>query len=138
MSTAPRPLQRGDLHPFSGQDVPALLAWRAQSRPGHPFSLFLDDLQWIDAASLQLLEQWVSDAASHHLLVIGAYRDKEVGPSHPLALSLSRLRDAGCDIHTIQLKELGASAIAQLAAGEAVALREAQPLLSGSVNEHAR
>ena len=37
MSTAPRALQRGDLHPFSGQDVPALLAWRAQSRPDHPF-----------------------------------------------------------------------------------------------------
>jgi predicted ATPase/signal transduction histidine kinase/ActR/RegA family two-component response regulator len=89
---------------------------RVFARPEHPLVLFLDDLQWIDAASLQLLEQWVSDAASHHLLVIGAYRDNEVGPSHPLALSLSGLRDAGCDIHTIHLKPLGSDAIAQLAA----------------------
>ncbi|HEY4012082.1 MAG TPA: ATP-binding protein [Polyangiaceae bacterium] len=97
---------------------------RVFARPEHPLVLFLDDLQWIDAASLQLLEQWVSDSASRHLLVIGAYRDNEVGPSHPLALSLSGLRDTGCDIHKIHLKELGASAIAQLAAdtfGEDVA-----------------
>jgi predicted ATPase/signal transduction histidine kinase len=89
---------------------------RVFARPEHPFVLFLDDLQWVDAASLQLLDQWVSDAASHHLLVIGAYRDNEVGPSHPLALCLSKLRDAGCDIHTIHLKPLGSDAIAQLAA----------------------
>ncbi len=78
--------------------------------------LFLDDLQWVDAASLQLLEQWVSDVASHHLLVIGAYRDNEVGPSHPLTLSLSGLRDMGCDLYTIHLTPLGSSAVAQLAA----------------------
>ncbi len=89
---------------------------RVFARPEHPFVLFLDDLQWVDAASLQLLEQWVSDAASHHLLVIGAYRDNEVGPSHPLSLSLAGLRDTGCDIHTIHLKQLGAGAIEQLAA----------------------
>ena len=89
---------------------------RVFARPEHPLVLFLDDLQWIDAASLQLLEQWVSDASSHHLLVIGAYRDSEVGPSHPLALSLSGLRDGGCDIHTIHLKPLASDAIAQLAA----------------------
>ena len=89
---------------------------RVFARPEHPFVLFLDDLQWVDAASLQLLEQWVSDAASHHLLVIGAYRDNEVGPSHPLALCLSKLRDAGCDIQTVHLNPLGANAIAQLAA----------------------
>ena len=97
---------------------------RVFARPEHPLVLFLDDLQWVDAASLQLLEHWMSDAASHHLLVIGAYRDNEVGPSHPLGLSLSGLRDAGCDIHTIHLERLGASAIAQLAAdtfGEDVA-----------------
>lgn len=86
------------------------------ARPEHPLVLFLDDLQWIDAATLQLLERWVSDAANRHLLVIGAYRDNEVTPSHPLSLALSGLREAGCDIHTIHLKELDARAIAQLAA----------------------
>jgi predicted ATPase/signal transduction histidine kinase len=89
---------------------------RVFARPEHPFILFLDDLQWVDAASLQLLDQWVSDAGSHHLLMVGAYRDNEVGPSHPLALCLAKLREAGCDIHTIHLKPLGSNAIAQLAA----------------------
>jgi len=89
---------------------------RVFAQPEHPFVLFLDDLQWVDAASLQLLEQCVSDVASHHLLVVGAYRDIEVGPSHVLTLSLSGLRDAECEIRTIHLKPLGSSAIAHLAA----------------------
>lgn len=100
---------------------------RVFAQPEHPLVLFLDDLQWVDAASLQLLEQWVSDAATHHLLVIGAYRDNEVGPSHPLALSLARLREASSAIHWIDLQQLGVSAIAQLTAetfGEDVARME--------------
>ena len=88
---------------------------RVFSGAEHPLVLFLDDLQWADAASLQLLEQWVSDAAINHVLVIGAYRDNEVGPSHPLALSVANLRDAGCDVHTIHLQPLSATAIAELA-----------------------
>ncbi|HEX8788493.1 MAG TPA: AAA family ATPase [Telluria sp.] len=90
---------------------------RVFAQPGHPFVLFLDDLQWVDAASLQLIVECASDAASHHMLIIGAYRDGEVGPSHALTLSLAALREAGCDIHTIHLEPLRANAIAQLAAG---------------------
>ncbi len=89
---------------------------RVFAQASHPLVLFLDDVQWVDAASLQLLEQWVSDAASHHLLLIAAYRDNEVGPSHALALSLSQLRETGCDIATIHLNPLDATALAQLAA----------------------
>ena len=51
----------------------------------HPLVLFLDDLQWADPASLGLLETVLTDIDSHHLLVIGAYRDSEVDASHPLA-----------------------------------------------------
>ena len=89
---------------------------RVFAQPEHPFVLFLDDLQWVDAASLQLIMQCASDVASHHLLIVGAYRDIEVGPSHALALSLAELREAGCDINTIHLEPLRANAIAQLAA----------------------
>jgi len=89
---------------------------RVFAQPEHPFVLFLDDLQWVDAASLQLIVQCASDAAGHHLLIVGAYRDGEVGPSHALTLALGTLRDAGCDIHTIHLEPLGVNAIAQLAA----------------------
>jgi predicted ATPase/signal transduction histidine kinase/CheY-like chemotaxis protein len=89
---------------------------RVFAQPEHPLVLFLDDLQWVDAASLQLIVQCANDSASHHLLIIGAYRDGEVGPSHALMLSLAALRDAGCDIHTIHLEPLRSNAIAQLAA----------------------
>ncbi len=89
---------------------------RVFAQPGHPFVLFLDDLQWVDAASLQLITQCAGDAASHHLLIVGAFRDGEVGPSHALTLALATLRDAGCDIHTIHLEPLRANAVAQLAA----------------------
>jgi PAS domain S-box-containing protein len=46
--------------------------------------LFLDDLQWADLATLKLLETVVSQRAIQHLLVIGAFRDNEVGAGHPL------------------------------------------------------
>ncbi len=89
---------------------------RVFAQPGHPFVLFLDDLQWVDAASLQLIAQCAGDAASHNLLIVGAYRDGEVGPSHALTLALAGLREAGCGIDTIHLEPLGADAVAQLAA----------------------
>ncbi|VXC96829.1 conserved hypothetical protein [Burkholderia sp. 8Y] len=89
---------------------------RVFAQADHPLVLFLDDLQWVDAASLQLIVQCASDVASHYLLIIGAYRDGEVGRSHPLTLSLDALRDANSDIHTVHLEPLRANAIAQLVA----------------------
>ncbi|MGE3457613.1 MAG: AAA family ATPase [Kofleriaceae bacterium] len=87
---------------------------RAFARPDHPLALFLDDLQWIDAASLQLLEHWIRDVKSKHLLLIGAYRDTEVEASHPLARSLGELRAAGTKVHEIQLGPIGVDDVAQL------------------------
>ena len=54
------------------------------ARPEHPLALFLDDLQWLDAATLDLLEDLVSQGDVRHLLLIGAYRDNEVDTAHPL------------------------------------------------------
>ncbi len=54
------------------------------ARKEHPLALFLDDLQWLDAATLDLLEHLVTHSEVRHLLLVGAYRDNEVGPSHPL------------------------------------------------------
>ena len=53
------------------------------ARPEHPLALFLDDLQWLDAATLDLLEHLVTHPEVRHLLLIGAYRDNEVGPVAP-------------------------------------------------------
>ena len=82
----------------------------------HPLTLFLDDLQWVDAASLQLLEQWLGDTSCHHLLLLGAYRDSEVGSSHPLALSLAAWREAGSAVHEIRLGPISRDDVAQLTA----------------------
>src|SRR5262249_47464677 len=56
--------------------------------PEHPLVIFLDDLQWIDPASVNLMKLLLVDAYTEHMLIIGAYRDNEVGPGHPLSLML--------------------------------------------------
>ena len=77
------------------------------ARPEHPLALFLDDLQWLDAATLDLLEDLLTQRDLHHLLLIGAYRDNEVTPAHPLMRRLAAIRHAGGRVQEIALKPLG-------------------------------
>ncbi|NET48432.1 MAG: AAA family ATPase, partial [Merismopedia sp. SIO2A8] len=58
------------------------------TQPDHPLVLFLDDLQWADAASLQLMALIIGGDTNGYLLVLGAYRDNEVSPGHPFILTL--------------------------------------------------
>ncbi|MDB9517758.1 AAA family ATPase [Roseofilum reptotaenium CS-1145] len=58
----------------------------------HPLTLFLDDLQWADLATLQLMERMLLEGKTEYLLLLGAYRDNEVSAGHPLAISLAKLR----------------------------------------------
>ena len=67
------------------------------ARKEHPLALFLDDLQWLDAATLDLLEHLVTHPEVRHLLLVGAYRDNEVGPAHPLMRTLEAIREAGSE-----------------------------------------
>jgi PAS domain S-box-containing protein len=62
------------------------------TRKEHPLVLFLDDLQWVDPASLKLIESIITDSGTKYLLLIGAYRNNEVAPSHPLMLMMDTLR----------------------------------------------
>ena len=64
---------------------------RALAKKDRPLVLFLDDLQWADSASLQLLETFLSEPALDNLLLIGAYRENEVDFSHPLRQILKRM-----------------------------------------------
>ncbi len=73
------------------------------ARPEHPLALFLDDLQWLDAATLDLMEHLVTQPEVKHLLLVGAYRDNEVSPAHPLARMLATIRAAGENVREIQL-----------------------------------
>ena len=72
----------------------------------HPLVIFLDDLQWIDSASLKLIQLLMSETESHYLLLIGAYRDNEVDSAHPLMLTLEEIQKTSAVIHTIILDPL--------------------------------
>lgn len=61
------------------------------SRAEHPLVLFLDDLQWSDTATLEFLKRLVTSREIRHFMLIGAYRSNEVGPGHPLSLTLSEI-----------------------------------------------
>ncbi|MGD1913124.1 MAG: AAA family ATPase, partial [Rivularia sp. (in: cyanobacteria)] len=72
----------------------------------HPLVIFLDDLQWADSASLNLMKLLISEAESGYLLTMGAYRDNEVFPAHPLMLTIDELNKQQATIQTITLKAL--------------------------------
>jgi PAS domain S-box-containing protein len=82
----------------------------------HPLVLFLDDLQWADAASLQFIHRLMSDPESEYLLLIGAYRDNEVSPTHPFILTRDEIQAAGGTVTTITLDALQVPHIAELIA----------------------
>src|SRR4029453_5441164 len=63
------------------------------ARPEHPLALFLDDLQWLDAATLDLFADLLTQPDIRHLLLIGAYRENEVTSPHPLMLRLDAIRN---------------------------------------------
>ena len=87
------------------------------ARPEHPLALFLDDLQWLDAATLDLLENLLTQESVPHLLLIGAYRDNEVDASHPLMRKLSSIKAAGTSsVEEITLGALDAQHVSQLIA----------------------
>jgi PAS domain S-box-containing protein len=76
------------------------------ARPEHPLALFLDDLQWLDAATLDFLEHLLTEPDVHHLMLIGAYRDNEVGAAHLLRRRLEAIRLTGAIVHDIILAPL--------------------------------
>ena len=86
----------------------------AFARPEHPLALFLDDLQWLDPATLELLERLITDPDVRDLLLIGAYRDNEVSSSHPLMRTLGAIRDAGAKTQEIVLAPLGLDDVERL------------------------
>lgn len=121
-----------ELKPIIGDQpvVPELPAQQAQSRfhmtfqrfisvfarPEHPLALFLDDLQWLDAATLDLLENLLTWSDVQHLMVIGAYRDNEVTAAHPLMQKLDAIKICGGKVAELTLAPLGREHLRQLIA----------------------
>ncbi|MCL1466971.1 AAA family ATPase [Argonema galeatum] len=112
----------------SQPEVPSVGALEAQNRfnrvflhfvgvfcqPEHPLVIFLDDLQWADSASLKLIQLLVTDDNSKYLLMIGAYRDNEVSPTHPLIQTLEKIRETETRVNDIIVKPLFLANVSQL------------------------
>ena len=89
---------------------------RSVASSSRPIVLFLDDLQWADQASLQLIRSIVTDTQLQHLLFIGAHREEEVDEEHPLAIMLRGIKEETLQksITRIQLKNLDAPTVSKL------------------------
>src|SRR4029077_12009635 len=99
------------------------------ARPEHPLTLFLDDLQWLDAPTLDMLADLLTQADLQQLLVIGAYRDNEVDSAHPLMRKLDAIRKAGAFVQEISLAPLARADLGGLIADTlGCAPRRAAPL----------
>ena len=86
------------------------------ARPEHPLALFLDDLQWLDAATLDLLEDLLTRSDLQHVMLIGAYRDNEVTAAHPLTHKLEAIRNARAPVQEVRLAPLAGEDVRQLVA----------------------
>ncbi|MEM9806954.1 MAG: AAA family ATPase, partial [Cyanobacteria bacterium P01_D01_bin.56] len=84
--------------------------------PHHPLVIFLDDLQWVDFASLALLKLLLDKSVTTCLLLIGAYRDNELFPGHLLLNTLDEIKQLDIDITDLKLKPLAQSDISYLVA----------------------
>lgn len=84
--------------------------------PEHPLVLFLDDLEWADAASLKLVQFLLTAPDIKHLLVIGTYQEMEMGDSHPLQQALEELQQAEAKLTRITLTPLSVDELARFLA----------------------
>lgn len=82
----------------------------------HPLAIFLDDLQWADSATLNLVTTLMTGLDSSYLFFIGAYRDNEVDSNHPLMLALDEIKKEGTLINAISLLPLDMSSVNRLIA----------------------
>ena len=89
---------------------------RVFTTPDHPLVMFIDDLQWADSASLKLMQLLMSDLGMGYLLLLGAYRDNEVFPAHPLMLTVDEIAKSGAAIDTITLAPLSLGDLNRLVA----------------------
>jgi predicted ATPase/transcriptional regulator with GAF, ATPase, and Fis domain len=84
--------------------------------PEHPLVLFLDDLQWIDPSSLELIKRIIGSPVIKSLLIIGAYRDDEVPADHPLTAMLNAVQEEGTTLQSLPLAPLNGAAVVDLVA----------------------
>src|ERR1700691_512563 len=123
---------RPDLPPQDAQNRFQMVLLRLLNvfaRKEHPLALFLDDLQWVDSATLDFLEYLFIHSGIRYLLVIGAYRENEVSQGHPLARAFDTIRAGDVRVQEIVLAPLDQENTETLVAEALHCQRErAQPL----------
>jgi diguanylate cyclase (GGDEF)-like protein/PAS domain S-box-containing protein len=87
---------------------------RVFAQPEHPLVLFLDDLQWADAASLRLMYLLMSVSQNLTVLLIGAYRENEVNYIHPLMIKVDEINKKGVRVNIILLRNLQLNHVSEL------------------------
>lgn len=102
---------------------------RVFARKEHPLVIFLDDLQWADPASMQLIQTLSEDPEGTHFLLIGAYRDDEIEGAHPLLTTLTKL-DKKVPLKFIPLEPLTSTHTCQFIADSLSCTREKASLLA--------
>lgn len=78
----------------------------AIATPEHPVVLFLDDLQWADTVSFELIGRLCGNPEIRHLFIIGSYRDSEVGSGHPLSGMITGIEHHGITVQSFALGPL--------------------------------
>ncbi|MDP8933313.1 MAG: trifunctional serine/threonine-protein kinase/ATP-binding protein/sensor histidine kinase [Cyanobacteriota bacterium] len=87
---------------------------RVFAQKEHPLVIFLDDLQWADSATLKLMQILITDPEQQYLLLIGAYRDNEVSPTHPLIQTVEEIEKTGTVVNNIVLQPLDLANVTEL------------------------
>ncbi|MEZ6017075.1 MAG: AAA family ATPase [Planctomycetota bacterium] len=116
---APQPLGPAESQNRLNRFFSALV--RAFARAESPLVLFLDDLQWADTPSLALLTELATDQEAEgegggHLLLVGAYRDNEVDPTHALSTALKAIEQRGQVVRRVALGPLSLEAVGEMVA----------------------
>lgn len=89
---------------------------RALAKFEAPLILFLDDVQWADEASIELIKQWMLGYQLRHFLCIVAYRNHEVSAGHPFVCAVEVLRDKNISVQEMPIAPLPKSALNQMIA----------------------
>ncbi|MDT8447310.1 MAG: AAA family ATPase [bacterium] len=88
----------------------------AMADAAHPFVVFLDDLQWSDLASLELIRSMVTDEKIGHFLLICAFRDNEVNEQHPVRRRLNDIQESLGALEELRLEVLKTEDLVELCA----------------------
>ncbi len=84
------------------------------SRAEHPLVIFIDDWQWADSGSLNLLKLILTNCNEDYLFLLGAYRDNEVGHSHQFSMILDELKAEKIEVQNLEIGNLAKENLEEL------------------------